>query len=130
MVFTIDAKPYNVEVSFVMGPFNASVRSYYKRVLKCSDELVASIEKGLESAPTTQGRTLHLNNGAVVVWLREVPMGPTYIALLAHEVYHASCFILRNAGMEDGPHTEEAWAYLQQYLLKEALQRVAKKHWK
>lgn len=130
MIFNLRADPYQTDVTFIFDETPARIDDYFRRVHKASDELLTSIRENLNPGPKTQGRTLHLDNGAVIVWLRNIPMGAATMALLAHEAYHATCYILRRVGMEDGQHTEEAWAYLQQHLLEQAFRKVGDRYWK
>lgn len=130
MIFCVKAYPYQTDVVFAMSEGQPRINDYLKRVMNCEPSLLKSVEKNLSMGPRTQGRTMEFDNGAVLIWLKDVPMGAAGIALLCHEVYHAACFILRRVGMNDGRETEEAWAYLQQHLVENACRRIGRKHWK
>ena len=74
-----------------------------------------------------QGRTLQLQNNAIVLWLRHKPVSPYTIAVLAHEAFHATDFILDNAGLKLTNESDEAYAYLLDFIVREALYVCSKK---
>ena len=48
------------------------------------------------------------------------------MALLIHELSHATNFILREVGIPHTESTEEAYTYLLEYLTRETLERITK----
>lgn len=55
------------------------------------------------------------------IWFREVQPPAS---LVAHETLHATAHMLRQIGMPLTPDSEEAYTYLQQYLIKEIANRA------
>lgn len=130
MIFSVKADPYQTDVVFAIAEDLPRINDYLLRVTKAKPSLLESVRENLNAGPRVQGRTLEFDNGAILIWLKEVPMGAKSMGLLCHEAYHAACMILRRVGMRDGAETEEAWAYLQQHLCEQAFRRIGKKHWK
>lgn len=130
MIFSVRADPYQTDVVFAMSEDLPRINDYLLRVMKAKPPLLDSVKENMRMGPFTHGRAMEFDNGAVLIWLKDVPMGSKTMALMCHEVYHAACMILRRVGMRDGPETEEAWAYLQQHLCEQAFRRIGKKHWK
>lgn len=61
---------------------------------------------------STTGRTALLSGGQVVLWLPDA----SHRGAMAHEIFHAVCFVMRKAGIGFSDESEEAFAYLTGYL--------------
>lgn len=79
--------------------------------------------KLIEFDKTIKGRTIFLENNAQIVWLRDGRNFP----VLAHEMLHATAFILGKVGIEFSEKTDEVYAYLQQYLIEQAIKVIKSK---
>ncbi len=62
------------------------------------------------------------NDPIGVIWVRD----KKDICSIAHECFHAACWILADRGISLTDESEEAYAYLQQFLLKKILQNYTK----
>lgn len=127
MIFLLKAQPYSVSVLFAINVTDAQVMDYAKRHLGPT----AVLELGeLHTEGTTfTGRTTHFDSGAICIRIKDEVTTPRAMAVLAHEVYHAVCFICRWVGIEQSEATEEAYAYLLEDLLVQAFRRIGAKHW-
>src|ERR1043165_9039756 len=61
-----------------------------------------------------------------VLWLRRKPRTADQIGTLAHEAGHAAMGILKSRGMSINSKTEEAYCYLQGFLVKSILTEIRK----
>lgn len=66
-----------------------------------------------------KGRTVRLENNAIVLWLKEYPSSPEWFGHLAHEIFHAADMILEQAGVTHTNDSDEVWAYLIDWITKE-----------
>jgi len=62
--------------------------------------------------------SIHEHRGIFIVFIWTIRRGPD---IIAHEVLHAVSWILRNRDIPLKDDTEEAYAYLTQFLMKEIL---------
>lgn len=70
----------------------------------------------------SDARTVTHSDGFVIVRFREkIGKDPDRIALVAHECYHAAYSVLTRIGVQPGFETEEVYAYLIQFLVREIL---------
>lgn len=64
------------------------------------------------------GRTLYRKGYASVVWFPHFPKTPKDYGAMAHEVGHAAYVILGRAGVTLTEQSEEAFTYLQEYIVE------------
>jgi hypothetical protein len=68
----------------------------------------------------SDARTITHNDGFVLIRFRgKIKKDSECLGLVAHEAYHASYSILDRIGIQPGCETEEVYAYLIQYLVKQ-----------
>lgn len=67
---------------------------------------------------TPRGRTIQLDNNAVVVWCQHFPTTSHQFAVLQHELFHAATMVLHYAGLTLSEESDEAWAYFIEYITK------------
>lgn len=70
----------------------------------------------------SRGNSIFLKNGQTILTIDKLSYNPVDISTLAHEVYHCTSFILKRVGLKQGRHTEEAYAYLIEYITKSIIQ--------
>ena len=85
------------------------------------EEVEEEVRNGLGEEERYEGITLMTSTNDVIVHLPEKPKNNKGISTLTHELFHASSFILEGAGIPHTNDTEEAYAYLLEYLVTEAL---------
>ena len=72
----------------------------------------------------SDARTVTHNSGFVLIRFRnKIKKDSEYIGLVAHEAYHATYSVLNRTGIQPGFETEEVYAYLIQYLVKEIIKQ-------
>lgn len=75
------------------------------------DVFLADIEDG-----RTDGRTMLLSNGALLIWMPRKPETPKEHGTLSHEIFHATEFLMKEIGASLSPESSECYAYLTGYL--------------
>lgn len=100
-----------------------SYKKFIKTVRKTYGKANAKeIERLYHYKPSYAGRTYFTVDGlGIVIHLEKPPRTPTAIAVMVHELSHATNEILRNAGMPLTEDSEEAYTYLLEHLTREAL---------
>ena len=100
-------------------------KGLYKAVKRNSDKATAR-EVIEEVTPNTEGVTVMTSGRTVTIYLASPPRDPRSVAILIHELSHATNFILREVGILHTESTEEAYTYLLEYLTRETLERITK----
>jgi len=134
MIFNIDVIPYSQQCIIACNAQMPDILKYMKRMKNLSSggkETIKQIED-----PTKKDyyfEKIKENCGRLFI---DLPTG--YILIInhsnrdwidttcnaSHEANHLSQYILRNAGIQLQQETEEAYTYLQAYLLKEILKKI------
>lgn len=70
------------------------------------------------------GRTNPLSNGAVCIQLKEFPNDPFTKSVLAHEVFHATEYLMEYIGISHDGSSSEAWAYYIGWLTEEIYKTI------
>jgi len=70
----------------------------------------------------SDARTVTHSDGFIIVRFRgKIKKEPDTLGLVAHEAYHAAYAVLNKIGVQPGFETEEVYAYLIQFLVREIL---------
>jgi hypothetical protein len=70
----------------------------------------------------SDARTVTHSDGFIIVRFREkIGKDPDSISLIAHECYHAAYSVLSKINVQPGFETEEVYAYMIQFLVREIL---------
>jgi len=70
----------------------------------------------------SDARTVTHSDGFIIVRFRgKIKKEPDTLGLVAHEAYHAAYSVLTKIGVQPGFETEEVYAYLIQFLVREIL---------
>lgn len=67
------------------------------------------------------GRTVSLPDRGVIIYLPTIPTNSKGYAVLAHEIFHAAYLVLDKAGVRCTDSSDEAYAYLIQFLTEKIL---------
>lgn len=67
------------------------------------------------------GRAIRLNSGQIVLWMPQMPHNAKEHGTLAHEIFHCASLLMNRIGVSPTYESEEAYAYLIQYLTKEII---------
>ena len=78
-----------------------------------------------EVAPNTEGVTVTTSGRTVTIYLASQPRDARSVALLIHELSHATNFILREVGIPHTEDTEEAYTYLLEYIAREVMHQLS-----
>ena len=120
-------KPFIID--YVVYPFNLAV--FFGRT---DEEVFSFLNKRLAKRLTDddkamlvlsgKGRTVMLSSGQTVLRLGHVPKhGDPF---LAHEIFHATSFLLNRIGMPLDYASEEAYAYLLMHITSEINKHITK----
>ena len=106
----------------VMIYFGKDQQPLYKELSKyiSADEIQELREKQI-----TRGNSVIFNNGASLIRMSNIPRSINDLATLNHEVFHIVFFILQKIGIELCPKSDEAFAYLIEYINKEIYKKIS-----
>ncbi|MFA6096718.1 MAG: hypothetical protein WC788_03780 [Candidatus Paceibacterota bacterium] len=96
----------------VMISIGTTTEEVIKAITKLGCELSDNEKKLLEV--TGRGRTVMLENGQTVIRLKSYSQ-----SVLAHEIFHAVCFLFDRIGITFSSDSDEAFAYAIEYLTRE-----------
>lgn len=126
------AKSLNFIIPLVVYPFDVMVS-----IAQSDKELHKMLKKyKLHDEPehlwqfnnnTAVGRFCMFSNNGTLIRMRHYPKYPDELGTLTHEVFHAVMHIFNVIGMKWSPKTDEAYAYLVGYLMKEIYSNLLKK---
>ena len=111
---------YMRDVALIVGTWNYALA-------RLDDQLGKHERRELkDSKPGKQerGRFFFLNSGLAVIWIRPRQSPETTASTLIHEITHASFGILDKVGISPCRESEEAYAYLTEYLAWEAWKKL------
>ena len=116
----------NIIIPLVIYPFDVMVS-----IGQTDKELSLELLKyGIEDiselilSETTRGRTIMFEGNQTVIRLKTFD-----VAVLCHECFHAVVFILSKVGIPlEVMRSDEAYAYLLEYLVGEVVKRVKNRH--
>ncbi len=104
-----------------LGSTDKEIFNYLKKTRKyklSKDEWDALEMRG-------DGRTIMLNNGHIILRIAEFKAkSPNWYSVLTHEAFHSVVFVLQRAGFKLDESSDEAYAYLLGWLIREILVRV------
>lgn len=66
------------------------------------------------------GKTVEIENSGLIVYIPKYSDTPKCRAVLVHELFHVSYMILKKAGIDCTDYSDEAYAYLLQFLTERA----------
>lgn len=123
-------KSQNFIIPLVIYPFDVMVS-----IEETDEELSKKLQKYITDpkgigelmnlSPTTQGRCMMLECNQTVIRLKRQLYAHQTYATAAHEIFHATSFILNRVGMKMELGVScEAYAYLIGYLTKEIFKRL------
>lgn len=114
----------NFKIPYVIYPFSVEVsieeddqvlRKRYKNKMD-PEELEALLEDEYVA------KAYMVKNGRTFIRFNQYPTA----GILAHEAFHCLVFLFRRIGLELGPDSDEAWAYLLEYLVNEITSKITK----
>ena len=112
-MFIIDCQVYPFQILVYFGQ---DKKPLFKELSK---RLPKSCVKNLKKLEFKAGKSVMFTNGQTLLWLNEKPNSISGLATLNHEIFHCACFILERVGFVYSESSDEAYAYLIEYLTKQ-----------
>lgn len=112
----------NFKIPLVIYPYN--VLFYFGEDLKGFCKTKKIEYKWKEVDDQTEGLTLFTDSDIVIISMDYVPTDSHGYSVLQHEIFHAVSFTLRSVGINLTEDTEEAYAYLIDYLTKQCYTKL------
>lgn len=122
----------NFILSWELYPFDVMVSvgettdQVLKRIRRTSYKLTDEEVEQLNMGPTHKGRTVMLRGGQTILRLTRFNGDPDSVATLAHEAFHAVEFLFARIATTHRDEGEEPWAYALEWLMRNALIRLAR----
>lgn len=128
-VFILTAIPYDQDIVVAINADMHDVRKFLKDLKElAADKNVEYIDKELKDymklEGNTQGRMFSHFPFGFAVLLKHKESWVETAGLVSHECLHLTHYILKRAGLTLSEESEEAYTYLQEYLLKEILKKM------
>ncbi|MBL7766460.1 MAG: hypothetical protein JNJ58_10225 [Chitinophagaceae bacterium] len=111
-MFIVNCEVYPFDVLVYFGEDGKPLYKELKKYLSKSEI------KNLKNLDFKRGKTIMFDKGQTLLWLRKKPISIQDIPVLNHEIFHCTCFILEKVGIPYSETTEEAYAYLIEFLSK------------
>lgn len=127
IIFIEDCGTYRNEIIVVIGANFDKVLEYVKRRTDITKENLKEFEEGraefLDAEKKEhQGFVLHYKKGFQLMWIKAFFDSWEWYDTLIHECCHATHYILEVKGIRD----EEAFAYLQEHLIRKIRRRLTR----
>lgn len=124
MNFIINCQVYPFDVMFSLGQTDEELFEVLKRC-----ELVTEMDGSSKWKNKKQlGYAIQFVGGQSLVRLRRIPETPEEHGALAHEILHATQFILDHVGIKYHiDYSDEAFTYLVQYITQKFHETILKK---
>jgi len=118
-MFIVRCDVYPVDIMFYFEKEKSVV------IKKLSDYLDSEDLEYLESASfESRGKAVLFKEPKVLIWMPEKPNCMITLSTVAHEIFHATCMILERIGIKYGDDSDEAYAYLLQFITREAYSQL------
>ena len=88
--------------------------------------LINELEKYLEPDQIEEFDTCMFDTGQLVLYMPNVPKRIDDFVTLNHEIFHCTILILKRIGVSLSDDSEEAYAYLYEYITKMIYSKTAK----
>ena len=115
----IRADVYSRGITIFIGP-QKELFKFVEEVYKDNKKLIENVKDTIDSEAL--GTTFTEDDGQSLIWIPKFPKTSGEIAILGHEILHATFILLNYCGVNyeyDGPN--EAYTYLFEYLMGQAL---------
>jgi hypothetical protein len=122
-IMIIENELFIIPIDVYMRDMGIIISTWEQAIDAISDQLEEGEKEDLIRATpkvNERGRHFTTNSGLSVVWIRQGLSLRVTHSTITHEVVHASIEILKSIGISLCPKSEEAYAYLIEYLAFEA----------
>lgn len=110
---------YKRGITVFMGSVEDFVHFLENSSYKNDEELI-KLARGFKQR-RAQATCYNVTDGQCIIYLPKFPVTPEEVAILGHEVLHATFFFLSYCGIKYTEESEEAYTYLYEFLLAKAL---------
>lgn len=117
-IFIVSCEVYPFDVLVYFGEDR---KPLFKELKKSITKTEISKLKALDFK---KGKTVMFKGGQTLLWLRQKPNSIQDLSILNHEIFHCSCFILEKVGIRYSKKSDEAYAYLIQFLSKKIYNEI------
>lgn len=87
-------------------------------------KILARFGLQIDDVEINEAMCLMFEGNQTLIWLKHKPKDIRDLAVLQHEIFHATCFILEDTGIKYCKETDEAFAYLIQHITHEIYKRL------
>lgn len=116
----IRADVYKRGITVYVGP-KESLPDFVEKAFSENKKLIEEVKEHTKSSGV-EATTYLEEGGQSLIWVPKFPKNPKQIAIMAHEILHATFVLLDHVGVEyryEGPN--EPYTYLFEYFLNRAL---------
>lgn len=115
--FIIKGTIYPFDILVSMGETDEQVRRHLEK---------GGIKDPFEIVMKGQGRAIMFSGGQTMIRTKNLPKTVRDYGVLQHEIFHAVVFILERVGMKLTPESDEAYAYMIEYLTVQIFKNLSK----
>ena len=72
----------------------------------------------------TKGRTMPTKFGSPLIWIPKIPETAQDVGFLVHELFHSTCAVMGNVGIDFSNESEEAFAYMIGFMTEKVLEEL------
>lgn len=112
-MFIVNCQVYPFEILVYYEKNKKQLIKYLQTILP------ANTIKELNKLTLSRGKSIMFSSGQTLLWLERKPKTVFDLAVLSHEIFHCACFILARVGIKYSKKSDEAFAYLIQYISNE-----------
>jgi predicted membrane channel-forming protein YqfA (hemolysin III family) len=109
----IDCGVYPFEIMIFFGDKKKEIIKELKKYL-CKSDITY-----FKTVNLFAGKSIMFSSGQTLLYVNRIPENPNDYATLQHEIFHCACFVLERVGINYSNETDEAYAYLIEYLTKQ-----------
>lgn len=84
------------------------------------------IDRFDKSIKTAKGCTYMVDTGQLILYMPNLPKKLDDFVTLNHEIFHCTTLILKRIGVSLSPESEEAYAYLYEYITQKIFSKTTK----
>ena len=119
-MFYIDCKIYPYEILVFFGKNKKPLSEELRKKIKGEDKWIKSVEDDTEGI----GAFYISPSNKMVLWCEKFPVTIHDFGVMVHEIFHVTSRIMARVGISHNDATEEAYAYLNEYLYKEICRKM------
>ncbi len=118
-IFVVHVGVYRTDIVFCINSSRAEIIEWFKKNAKAS--LKKTELDGFHETETNEGRMIQISGGFLVLLKVKKDYFREFVGNLVHEATHVSHYLLRDRRIPLIEDTEEAYTYLVQHIVVQAL---------